>query len=103
MRSVAALKTGYAALAVLFSWMLARLLLAVTAARADPGRTGWAAALLGAAGAAVAWTGWVLARRLGLSRSNAAAVAMGSVMGGVNVAVLAWVMLTHAPGDRPPA
>ncbi|HZY02090.1 MAG TPA: hypothetical protein VFF02_01220 [Anaeromyxobacteraceae bacterium] len=28
---------------------------------------------------------------------------MGSVMGGVNVAVLAWVMLTHAPRDRPPA
>ena len=103
MRSVAALKTGYAALALLFSWLLARLLLAATAAPADPGRVAREAVLLGVAGVAVAWLGWTLGRRLGLSRSNAAAVAMGSVMGGVNIAVLAWVMLTRAPGDRPPA
>jgi len=100
MRSVAALKTGYAAVAVLFSWLLARLVLAATAAQADPGRMARAAVLLGVAGVAVAWLGWTLGRRLGLSRSNAAVVAMGSVMGGVNIAVLAWVVLTHAPGDR---
>ena len=52
---------------------------------------------------AVAWLGWTLGKRLGLSRSNAAAVAMGSVMAGVNIAVLAWAMFTRPPGARPPA
>jgi hypothetical protein len=102
MRSVAALKAAYTVAAALFTWLLGRLLLGAVSARAEVGSVSLSAVLLGAAGVAVAWLGWTLGRRLGLSRANAAAVAAGSVMGGVNVAVLAWVMLTRPPGDRPP-
>ena len=41
-------------------------------------------------------------RSMATLKAAYAAVAMGSVMGGVNVAVLTWVMLAHARRDRPP-
>jgi putative Mn2+ efflux pump MntP len=100
---MATLKAAYAGAAVLFTWLLGRLTLIATSAQATRLRVAQAAVLLGVSAVAVAWLGWVLGRRLGLSRANSAAVAVGSVMGGVNVAVLAWVMLTREPGERPPA
>lgn len=103
MRSVVALKAAYAAAAAAFSWLLGRFLLGALAPRADPMHLALSAVPLGAAAVAAAWLGWAVGRRLGLSRSNAAAVAMGSVMGGVNLAVLAWVLLTRPPNGPPAA
>ncbi len=100
MRSVAALKTAYGALSLLFTLLLVTMLRAALATRVDVELLGLALApAVGVAGSAVAWLGWIVGRRLGLSRSDAGAVALGSVVGGVNVFVLVWILLKRAPAS----
>ena len=99
MQSTTALKGGYAVLVVAFTSLTVALLRYVMQAHAEGDTAGLLRLVMpfGWVGALAAWLGWRLARSLRLPRATAAGVALGSMMGGVNLLVFAWVMTRRVP------
>jgi hypothetical protein len=98
-QSITALKVGYAVLVIAFTSLTVALLLYVMQPRAEGDTAGLLRLVMpfGWVGFLAAWLGWRLARSLRLSPATAAGVALGSMMGGVNLAVFAWVMTRRVP------
>ena len=100
MRSITSWKIAYAALSLVFTALLAIVVREALAQKADVGCL--ACKLLprlGVVSILVAGAGWSVGRRLGLARGDAGAAALGSVIGGINVAVLVWILLRRFPAD----
>jgi hypothetical protein len=101
MRSVPALKAIYAVGLAVFTWLLVTMILTAMSGEGDPMRLVQTSTGVGFLAFFMAWLGWVLGRRLGLSRSDSTAVALGSVIGGIHVVVFLWVMLRRPPASGP--
>jgi hypothetical protein len=103
MRPATGPKVRYAAMSIVFTVLFVSMMRAVLAAQVD---VEWVARtlapLVGVAAMGAAGTGWSVGRRLGLSRGDAGALALGSVLPGVHLVVLAWILLRRAPAAPPP-